>query len=79
MAAYLSTNHFADAAELAEWIECLRRRVSPLAQEDATAYGHVLAAYPAPHDSDLDTRRERIRRALSGVADRRWPWASSSG
>ena len=69
MSAHLSADHLADAAELVERAERLRRRVAPLAQEDATAYGHVLAAYRTPDDGAPDARRERIRRALSGAAD----------
>ena len=69
MAAHLSAGHLADAVELAERAEHLRERVAPLAQEDATAYGHVLAAYRAPRDRDLVERQQRIRTALSGAAD----------
>jgi methenyltetrahydrofolate cyclohydrolase len=69
MAAHLSAGHLADAAELAERAEHLRERVAPLAQEDATAYGHVLVAYRAPRDRDLVERQQRIRTALSGAAD----------
>jgi formiminotetrahydrofolate cyclodeaminase len=69
MAAHLSAEHLADAAGLAEQAERLRRRAAPLAQEDATVYGHVLAAYRAPDDGDPNARRERIRRALSDAAD----------
>ncbi len=69
MAARLSADHLADATGLAERADCLRRHVAPLAQEDATAYGRVLAAYHAPDDGDSEVRRERIRTALSGAAD----------
>ncbi len=69
MAAHLSADHLADAAELAERAERLRRRVAPLAQEDATAYGHVLAAYRTPDDEDPDVRWGRIQRALSEATD----------
>ena len=69
MAADLSADHLADAAELAERAERLRRRVAPLAQEDATAYGHVLAAYRTPDDEDPDVRWGRIQRALSEATD----------
>lgn len=65
MAAHLS----ADATELAERAESLRQRVAPLAQEDAAAYGRVLAACRTPDAGDPDARRERIRRALSGATD----------
>lgn len=69
MAARLSADHLADAADLVERTERLRQRVAPLAQEDATAYGRVLAAYRTPDGGDPDGRRERVRRALSGAAD----------
>jgi methenyltetrahydrofolate cyclohydrolase len=69
MAAHLSADHLADAADLAERAERLRQRVAPLAQEDATAYGHVLTAQRTPDGGDPDARRERVRRALSGAAD----------
>ena len=69
MAARLSVDQLVDAAELAERAERLRRRVAPLAQEDATAYGHVLAAYRAPDDGDPEERQRRIRMALSEAAD----------
>jgi formiminotetrahydrofolate cyclodeaminase len=67
MAAHLSADHLADAAELTERAERLRRRVAPLAQEDATAYGRVLAVYRASRDPE--ERQQRIRTALSGAAD----------
>ena len=69
MAARLSADHLADANGLAERADRLRRRVAPLAQKDATAYGHVLAAYRARDDGAPEVRRERIRAALSGAAD----------
>ena len=69
MSARLSADHLADANELAERADLLRRRAAPLAQEDATAYGHVLAAYRTPDDGDPEVRREHIRTALSGAAD----------
>ena len=67
MAAHLSADHLADATELAERAERLRQRVAPLAQEDATAYGRVVAAHRAPRD--LVERQQRIRTALSGATD----------
>lgn len=69
MAAHQSADHLADATELAERAERLRRCVAPLAQEDAAAYGHVLAAYRAPRDRDPEERQQRIRTALSEAAD----------
>jgi methenyltetrahydrofolate cyclohydrolase len=69
MAAHLSADYLADAAELAVRAERLRERVAPLAQEDATAYGRVLAASRTSDSGDPDARRERIRGALYGAAD----------
>jgi pimeloyl-ACP methyl ester carboxylesterase/formiminotetrahydrofolate cyclodeaminase len=69
MAARLSADHLADAAQLAERAERLRQRIAPLAQDDATAYGYVLVAHRAPRDRDLVERQQRIRTALSGAAD----------
>ena len=69
MSARLSADHLPDAAGLAERADHLRQRVALLAQEDASAYGRVLAAYRAPDDGDPEVRRERIQTALSGAAD----------
>ena len=69
MAARLSADHLADATGLAERADRLRQRVAPLAQEDATAYGRVLAAYRSQDDGAPGVRRERIRTALFGAAD----------
>jgi pimeloyl-ACP methyl ester carboxylesterase/formiminotetrahydrofolate cyclodeaminase len=69
MSARLSTGHLADSPELVEQAEHVRLRVAPLAQEDAIAYGRVLAAQRAPEDGEPEARRERIKEALSGAAD----------
>lgn len=69
MAARLSVDHLPDAAELTERAESLRQRVAPLAQEDANAYVHVLDAYRSPENGDLESRKARIRAALSGATD----------
>ena len=69
MAARLSTGQLADAPELAERADASRRRVAPLATADAESYGRVLDAYRLPRKPDPETRRERIRDALSGAAD----------
>ena len=69
MSARLSAEHLADAPELVERSDRLLRHVAPLAQEDAAAYGRVLAAYRAPADGDPEARRRRIEEALSGAAD----------
>ncbi len=77
MSARPSADYLVDATGLAERADRLRRRVAPLAQEDATAYGHVLAAYRNQHAGAPGVRRERIRTALSGAAD--VPLANSRG
>jgi len=70
MAARLSADYLTDANGLAERAECLRQRVAPLAQEDATAYRHVLAAYRVPDGEEgPGIRRERTQKALSDAAD----------
>ncbi len=69
MSARLSADHLSDANGLAERADLLRRRVAPPAQEDAKAYGHVLAACRTTDDADPEVRQERIRTALSGAAD----------
>jgi formiminotetrahydrofolate cyclodeaminase len=64
MAARLSTGQLADG--LADRADAARRRVAPLARIDAESYGRVLDAYREP---DSETRRERVRDALSGATD----------
>ena len=66
MAARLSAGQLADAPRLADLADASRRRVAPLARADAEAYGRVLDAY---RESDPETRKERLRDALSGAAD----------
>lgn len=68
MAARLSTRHLDAADTLAEQADELRRRAAPLADEDAAAYATVLQAFQLPRD-DAETRRQRIREALSQAAD----------
>lgn len=68
MAARLSTRHLDEAGALAEQADELRRRATPLADEDAAAYAAVLQAFQLPRD-DAATRRQRIREALSHAAD----------
>jgi methenyltetrahydrofolate cyclohydrolase len=67
MSARLSADHLLDAVGLAERTDHLRQRVAPLVQEDASAYGRVLAAQH--EDGDPEDRRERLREALSVAAD----------
>jgi len=66
MAARLSAGQLADASGLADLADAYRWRVAPLARADAEAYGRVLDAY---RESDPETRKERLRDALSGAAD----------
>jgi methenyltetrahydrofolate cyclohydrolase len=66
MAARLSAGQLADADGLAARADASRRRVAPLARADAESYGRVLDAYREP---DSETRRERVRDALSGATD----------
>ncbi len=68
MAARFSTEHLADANELAARADGLREEVVPLAQADAAAYGRVLDAYRTPRD-DEEGRRRKIRDALTEAAD----------
>ncbi len=69
MAARLSAEQMTGAAELADRADALRARVAPLARADAEAYGRVLAASRLPREPDPESRRQRIRKALSGAAD----------
>ena len=66
MAARLSAGQLADADRLADRADAARRRVAPLARNDAESYGRVLDAYREP---DSETRRERVSDALSGATD----------
>lgn len=67
MAARFSEEQTPDAAALAAEADALRVGVLPLADEDAAAYGEVLAAYRASGSGGEP--RERARRALSRAAD----------
>lgn len=69
MAARFSDKHLAEASVLLEEVNRLRKRVAPLAHEDAAAYTGVLAAYALPDGPDTEERRQRIRSALSAAAD----------
>ena len=69
MAARLSTDQLTGAAGLASRADALRQTVAPLARADAEAYGRVLDASRLPDEPDPETRRERVRDALSEAAD----------
>jgi methenyltetrahydrofolate cyclohydrolase len=65
MAARFSRSHLGDADEadaIAARADSLRVRALALADQDATVYASVLAAYRLPKDTE--DRRERIRAAL---------------
>lgn len=63
MAARFSTDHFPEAAALAERSDSLRDEAAALAQADATAYERVLAAQRGEGGS------QNVREALSEAAD----------
>jgi formiminotetrahydrofolate cyclodeaminase len=67
MAAGLSTDQVADAAAIGATAGDIRRRALTLADEDAAAYGRVLAGYRLPRDTDPAGRRREIRDALEGA------------
>ena len=68
MAARFSTEHLADADELAGRADGLREEVVLLARADVAAYGRVLDAQRTPRD-DEEGRRRKIRDALTEAAD----------
>jgi formiminotetrahydrofolate cyclodeaminase len=61
MAARLSAARVDNADGIAEAADGIRRRALTLADEDAAAYGRVLAAYRRPRDEDPDGRNNEIR------------------
>jgi formiminotetrahydrofolate cyclodeaminase len=69
MAARFSTGQVDDAAAVAEEADRLRHQALALADEDATAYEKVLAAYRLPREPDPDGRRQQIRQAFEAAAD----------
>lgn len=69
MAARLSSTTVADAPEVAERADALRREVEVLATKDAEAYTEVLRSLRLPRGPDPADRRERIRATLSAAAD----------
>jgi len=67
MAAGLSAEQVDDAADVGAAAGAIRRRAVALADDDAAAYGRVIAAYRLPRDGDPDARRRAIREALEGA------------
>jgi methenyltetrahydrofolate cyclohydrolase len=67
MAAGLSTDQVAEAAGVGSTAAGIRQRALTLADEDAAAYGRVLAAYRLPREHDPEGRRRAIRESLEGA------------
>ena len=57
------------AADLAGQADAIRARADRLADDDARAYGAVIAVYRRQADGDGDDRRDAIRSALSRATD----------
>jgi len=69
MAARFSRDAWDGAAGAVAQAEALRKRVAPLADEDAEAYENVLTAMRMPKALDPETRDALIGSALSRAAD----------
>lgn len=69
MAARFSEKHWADAADVAERADALRRRCAPLAPADAQAYEEVLTAFRLPKDLEAEVRNAAIGHALARAAE----------
>ena len=67
MAARLSGERLEDADDIAARADGLWRRALSLADDDAAAYGRVLAAYRRPSGGDPEGRRREIRAALEAA------------
>lgn len=67
MAARLSTGQVNDADGIAAAADALWRRALALADDDAAAYGRVLAVYRRSRHDDPDGRRREITTALEGA------------
>jgi methenyltetrahydrofolate cyclohydrolase len=67
MASGLSTDQVEDAADVGAAAGGIRRRALTLADEDAAAYGRVLAGYRLPRDREAEARGQEIREALEGA------------
>lgn len=65
----LSVKQLDDAPAIVAGADSLRRRALALADEDATVYGEVRAAYALPKEVDPEGRRRRIRRALERATE----------
>lgn len=67
MTARLSAGRLDDADAIAGAADGLRQRALALADDDAAAYGRVLAAYRRPRHEDPDGRRRAITAALEAA------------
>lgn len=64
MAARFASAQMAEGPAMAERADALRHRAGRLAEEDAAAYGEVLAAYRLPREPDGRGRAARVRATL---------------
>ena len=69
MAARLSADQLGGAPGLADRADASRRKVVPLASADAESYARVIDALRLPREPNPETRKERVKDALSGAAD----------
>jgi formiminotetrahydrofolate cyclodeaminase len=69
MAARFSREHWDGAIGAVAQAEALRKRASPLAEEDADAYEAVLAAQRMPKEIEPEVRNALIGETLSRAAD----------
>ena len=69
MAARFSLEQSADAADVVERADALRRRVAPLAPADSQAFEEVLAAMRLPKQLEPEVRNTTIGNALARAAD----------
>jgi formiminotetrahydrofolate cyclodeaminase len=69
MVGRLSIKQLDDAPAVVASADGLLRQALALADEDATVYGEVRAAYALPKEVDPEERRRRIRQALERATD----------
>jgi methenyltetrahydrofolate cyclohydrolase len=69
MAARLSARHMPRAQDIVAEALALRDGLAPLCDQDAEAYGRVIAAHRLPAGPDPDERRLRVVEALSQAND----------
>ncbi|MGH8990541.1 MAG: cyclodeaminase/cyclohydrolase family protein [Acidimicrobiia bacterium] len=69
MVGRLSGKQLDEAPAIVAGAESLLRRALALADEDATAYGEVRAAYARPKEADPDGRRRQIRQAFERATE----------